>query len=119
MPRLDIDTSMIADVATVNALSAIQTHADSNPFSWLDGKIFRFPIKTTTISTAVILFHGLGFTPNIAFSMGILGQDSAGTSFTPVVDGKDTNSKTIKVIVSDPCEAELILYVGRDSQTRK
>jgi hypothetical protein len=118
MSRLDINTSNISEGAIVDAFAVIQDHSDDNPFSNLDGKIIRFTIKTVSSSESVVLFHGLGYTPNIAFSMGVVGQDYVGTTFTAVVDGLDTNARTIKVVVSDPCEADLIMYVGRDRKRK-
>ena len=118
MPRLDIDTTKITDPAAVAAFKIVNEASASNPFSYLDGKLIRFSLKTKTSSESVVLFHGLGYVPNVAFSMGVIGQDYVGTTFTAVVDGSDTNDKTIQVIVSDPCEADLIMYVGRDTQRK-
>jgi hypothetical protein len=119
MPRLNIDSSKIEDKAVIQAFDSVQDHADSNPFSSLDGKLIKFNIKTSTTGEAITLFHGLDYTPNIAFSVGLIGQDYVGTTFTPVVSDTNTNDRFLKIIVSDPCIAEVIMFVGRDSQRRK
>lgn len=119
MPKLRIDTSKISDQSVVDALESVQDHADSNVFMGLDGKIIKFLVQTTTSSESIVLFHGLGYTPNIAFPVGIIGQDYVGTTFSPVVSSSDTNDKTLKVVVSMPCYTEMIMFVGRDAERKK
>lgn len=113
MPRLDLDTSSIADKATALAFNKLMDQTERNPFSTLDGKIIKFKIKTSTSSEPVVLYHGLGYTPNIAVSLGIVEEDYVGLTFSPVVDHQDTNGKTIKIIVSFPCDVEMLMFVGR------
>jgi hypothetical protein len=113
MPRLNIDTSTISDQATVLAFDKIMDQTEQNPFSILDGKIIKFKISTSTSSEPVILYHGLGYTPNIAMTLGIVAEDYVGLTFSPVIDHQDTNEKTIKVIVSFPCDVEMMMFVGR------
>ena len=113
MPRLNIDTSNIQDQATVLAFEKVMDQTEKNPFSTIDGKICKFSVKTTTSSEPVVLWHGLGYTPNVAFSMGIVAEDYVGLTFSPVIDNQDTNDKTLKVIVSFPCEVDLVMFVGR------
>jgi hypothetical protein len=115
MPRLNLDTSAIEDQATALAFNKLMDQTEQNPFSTLDGKIIKFKVKTTTSSEPVVLYHGLGYTPNMAFSMGIVSEDYVGLTFSPVVDHQDTNDKTLKVIVSFPCNVELVMFVGRSA----
>ncbi len=118
MPRLDIDTSKIEDQSVVQAFDSVQGHADTNAFMGLDGKFIKFMVQTVTSSQSILLYHGLGYVPNVAFACGIIGQDYVGTTFSPVVSASETNDKTLKVVVSDPCMTEMIMFVGRDSQRR-
>ena len=113
MPRLNLDTANIQDQATVLAFNKLMDQTEQNPFSTLDGKICKFKIKTTTSSEPVVLYHGLGYTPNMALSMGIVAEDYVGLTFSPVIDHQDTNEKTLKVIVSFPCDVEMLMFVGR------
>jgi hypothetical protein len=115
MPRLNLDTSNIQDQATALAFNKLMDQSDQNPFSTLDGKIIKFKVKTSTASEPVILYHGLGYTPNIAVSMSIVEEDYIGLAFSPVIDNQDTNDKTLKVIVSYPCEVDMLMFVGRSA----
>jgi hypothetical protein len=113
MPRIDLDTSTIQDQATVLAFNKLMDQSDKNPFSAVDGKVIKFKVKTTTSSEPMVVHHGLGYVPNIALPMGIVGSDYIGLWFSAVMDNFDTNDRTIKLIVSDPCECNMIMFVGR------
>lgn len=118
MPRLDLDISKVKDQALVDVFERINDHSDQNPFSNLDGKIIVTRVKTVRSSDYVTIYHGLGYIPNVAFNMGVLVTDFVGTSFTAVYDNDVTNKNTLKVVVSDPIDSEIVMYVGRTADRR-
>lgn len=73
------------------------------------------------MSTKLVIFHGLGFTPkDVVFSSIIPIYEKGALAFPKVIflaNDKDTNAKTIAIEVDQPCKIRM--FVGSYEEKKK